>query len=56
MDARLEFICGKLEQMNILEAKLTNIQQENTVLRQEVASLRTEIEKKMTGLPRCRTR
>jgi|LakMenEpi03Aug12_release.lakeMendotaPanAssembly.Ray.scaffolds.fasta_scaffold543429_1 hypothetical protein len=46
MDARLEFICGKLEQMNILEAKLTNIQQENTVLRQEVASLRTEIEKK----------
>jgi hypothetical protein len=46
MDARLEFICGKLEQMNVLEAKLTNLQQENTVLRQEVASLRSDIEKK----------
>jgi uncharacterized protein YoxC len=46
MDARLEFICSKLEQMNVLEAKLTNLQQENTVLRQEVSSLRTDIEKK----------
>jgi hypothetical protein len=46
MDSRLEFICNKLEQMNILEAKLTNLQEENTVLRQEVASLRTDIEKK----------
>jgi cell division septum initiation protein DivIVA len=46
IDSRLEFICGKLEQMNVLEAKLTNLQQENTALRQEVSSLRVEIEKK----------
>ena len=46
MDSRLEFICNKLEQMNILEAKLTNLQEENTVLRQEVASLRADIDKK----------
>ncbi len=32
--------------MNILEAKLTNLQEENTVLRQEVASLRADIDKK----------
>jgi regulator of replication initiation timing len=46
MDSRLEFICNKLEQMNFLEAKLTNLQEENTVLRQEVASLRADIDKK----------
>jgi hypothetical protein len=46
MDSRLEFICNKLEQMNILEAKLTNLQEENAVLRQEVASLRADIDKK----------
>ena len=46
IDSRLEFICGKLEQMNVLDAKLTNLQQENTALRQEVSSLRVEIEKK----------
>jgi hypothetical protein len=46
MDSRLEFICNKLEQMNVLEAKLTNLQEENTVLRQEVASLRADIDKK----------
>jgi hypothetical protein len=46
MDSGLEFICNKLEQMNVLEAKLTNLQEENTVLRQEVASLRADIDKK----------
>jgi hypothetical protein len=37
INSRLEFICGKLEQMKVLEAKLTNLQQENTALRQEVS-------------------